>query len=540
MTDNAAKANPRGDHGGKPSTDALVDLPLFASPSNGAATRPEFTGPPTSPLQPVVPVNGAARPHPEPAPGPRQHGPSDVDWAQVRALRQQVADRLAKEVERREGIGEQAQRDLGRTLIAEVLQQHAGAMLTRGQDVFDAAQERRLAEAVFDAMFGLGRLQPLVDDAGVENIEITGCDDVWLQYADGRLERGPAVADSDEDLIADLQFLAAHTGNGDRPFSSAHPTLDLQLHDGSRLAAMAWTAWRPTVTIRRHRHRDVDLALLQQMGMVDGALAAFLSASVRSGRSIVVSGLPGAGKTTLVRALANELDPLERIATIETEYELMLHRLPERHARVVPMQARPGSGERRADGQEIGAITLDRLVYDSLRHNVSRIIVGEVRGMEILPMFKAMQAGRGSLSTTHADSARDAIERLTTCALEAGPHITEAYAYRQIAQHIDLVVQIGLIDQSPVGGRKDRHVCQVIQLEPGEGPNGISVTDIFAAGPDGRAVPTGARPRFIDDLTGAGFDPGWLEQSAGTWAAPPPAVPDGEHRPPARAPAGRR
>jgi Flp pilus assembly CpaF family ATPase len=443
-----------------------------------------------------------------------------VDWALVRAFRQQVADRLSKEVERREGIGEAAHRDLARALIGEALGEHTGAMLTRGQAVFDATAEHGLAEAVFDAMFGLGRLQPLVDDPDVENIEITGCDNVWLQYADGRLERGPAVADSDEDLIADLQFLAAHGGAGERPFSSAHPSLDLQLHDGSRLAAMAWTAARPTVTIRRHRHTDVDLAQLQRLGMVDGALAAFLSAAVRAGRSVVVSGLPGAGKTTLVRALANELDPLERVATIETEYELMLHRLPDRHTRIVAMQARPGSGERRPDGTEIGAVTLDRLVYDSLRHNVSRIIVGEVRGMEILPMFKAMQAGRGSLSTTHVDSARDAVERLTTCALEAGPHISEAYAYRQIAQHIDLIVQIALVDQSPTGGRKHRHVSEVIALERGEGPNGISVTDVFAPGPDGRAVPTGARPPWVHQLETAGFDTAWLDHPGGTWTSP--------------------
>ena len=257
----------------------LADLPLFAVPSAGAVAE-----------SPRATVNGASRGAPAAATGPARRPTSssrrrggEVDWALVRAFRQQVADRLAKEVERREGIGEAAHRDLARALIGEALGEHAGAMLTRGREVFDAAAERGLAEAVFDAMFGLGRLQPLVDDPDVENIEISGCDDVWLQYADGRLERGPAVAESDEDLIADLQFLAAHGGAGERPFSSAHPTLDLQLHDGSRLAAMAWTAARPTVTIRRHRHTDVDLAQLQRLGMVDGALAAFMSAAVRAG-----------------------------------------------------------------------------------------------------------------------------------------------------------------------------------------------------------------------------------------------------------------
>lgn len=506
-----------------PGGGALLDLPLFRAPAPAGESLPEprMTVAAATPHHQVAaaptggPTPGGPTPGGRTADPPTPRRGSEVDWALVRTVRQLVADRLAKEVEQRGGISDRDHRDLGRTLITDALHQHADALIASGAAVFDAAEQRQLTEAVFDAMFGLGRLQPLVDDPDVENIEITGYDQVWLQYADGRLERGPAVGESDEELIADLQFLAAHGGNGERPFSAAHPTLDLQLHDGSRLAAMAWTAWRPTVTIRRHRHTDIDLDGLRRLGMLDEAAAAFLSAAVRTGCSIVVSGLPAAGKTTLVRALANELDPLERVCTIETEYELLLHHLPERHARIVPMQARPGSGERTADGREVGAVSLDQLVYDSLRHNVARIIVGEVRGKEILPMFKAMQAGRGSLSTTHAESARDAIERLATCALEAGAHITETYAYRQIAQHIDLIVQVAVVDETPAGGRKHRHVAEVLHLETGEGPGGMSLTDVFAPGPDGRAVPTGFRPAWLPKLTAAGFDPAWLQRTAG-------------------------
>lgn len=464
----------------------------------------------TPTARPVQLMTGRA-----PAEGPAADADTrtEPDWSLVRALRQKVADQLATEAERRQLTTSEAQRHLGRELIAQALRDHTDVLLTRGAPLPEPAAEQDLADAVFDAMFGLGRLQPLVDDPDIENIEITGCDSVWLQYADGRLVPGPAVAASDEELIADLQFLAAHGGNGERPFSSAHPTLDLQLHDGSRLAAMAWTSFRPTVTIRRHRYTDIDLEGLRALGMLDEALVHFLSAAVRAGRSIVVAGLPGAGKTTLTRALANCLDPLERVCTIETEYELLLHHLPARHPRIVPMQARPGSGERTADGTEVGAVTLDKLVYDSLRHNVSRIVVGEVRGKEILPMFKAMQAGRGSLSTTHAESARDAIERLATCALEAGPHISEGYAYRQIAQHIDLIVQVSVDDQTPQGGRKHRYVSEVVQLERGEGPNGVSITELFSPSGAGRAAPTGLRPSWSSVLVEVGFDEAWLDAS---------------------------
>ena len=342
-----------------------------------------------------------------------------------------------------------------------------------------------------------------------------------LVYGDGRVRPGPPVADSDEELIETLAFLAARSGgssgSGERAFTPANPILDLTLHGGARLAARAWITPRPTVVIRRHRLTEVDLADLQRLGMVDGVLAEFLAAAVRANKTIVVSGPQGAGKTTLVRALCNEMDPWERLGTIETEYELHLHEMPERHHRIVAHEARPGTGERTAGGRAAGEITLDDLLYASLRLNLSRIIVGEVRGKEVIPMFKAMQAGAGSLSTTHAHDARAAIERLVTCALEAGPHVTQEYAYLQIASHIDLIVQIGVDDQTSRGGRKHRYVSEVVEVARGEGGR-PAISDLFAPGPDGRAVPR-TRPSFLADLQAAGFDPGWLDQRDGTWTS---------------------
>jgi pilus assembly protein CpaF len=448
-------------------------------------------------------------------PPPHVHAGSGVDWAQVRAFRQQAAELLTGQLRDRPGLDEGSRREIGRALIVAMLRDHADNLLAEGGSPPSPAQEHALAGAIFDALFGLGRLQPLVDDPAVENVEITGCDQVHLVYGDGRVRPGPPVADSDEELIETLAFLAARSGGSERAFSPANPILDLTLHGGARLAARAWITPRPTVVIRRHRLTDVDLDDLRALGMLDDALVAFLSAAVRTGKTIVVSGAQGAGKTTLVRALCNEMDPWERIGTIETEYELHLHELPDRHRRVVAHEARPGTGERTPDGRAAGEITLDDLLYSSLRLNLSRVIVGEVRGREVIPMFKAMQAGAGSLSTTHAHDARAAIERLVTCALEAGPHVTQEYAYLQVASHIDLIVQVGVDDQTSAGGRKHRYVREVIEVARGEGGR-PAITDVFGPAPDGRAVPR-TRPSFLSDLERAGFDPAWLDSPTGTW-----------------------
>jgi Flp pilus assembly CpaF family ATPase len=219
---------------------------------------------------------------------------------------------------------------------------------------------------------------------------------------------------------------------------------------------------------------------------------------------VVVSGPQGAGKTTMVRALAEELPAWERIGTFETEYELFLHELPGRFASVAAWEARPGSGERGPDGRQAGEITLDDCLYDSFRFNLDRQIVGEVRGREVLAMFKAMQSGAGSISTTHAATAVGAIQKLITCALEAGPQVTVAYAERVVAEHIDLIVQLGLDVVTDAAGRpvRRRYVSEIIAVQPGE--DGPAHSHVFRGGAAG-AVP-GVLPDEYRALAGLGFD----------------------------------
>jgi len=473
-------------------------LPLFAQsrPLNGLPPTPRHVGP-------VLPLPSVG-----PAPA------SDVDWALVAALRAQASDQLSQAVAADRGrLDKSAQEELGRSIVLDLIESTMADRVNDGSGTLSPVDQDQLARAVFDSLFRLGRLQPLVDDDRLENIIITGYDRVLLERIDGSLVEGPPVADSDDELIDFLVFLASRSEVNARGFSEAQPRLHLRLDGGSRLAAAAWVTPRPSVVIRRHRLMEVTLDDLVRRGMLSPVAASFLAAAVRARRSIVVSGCQGAGKTTLVRALCSEIDPLEAIGTFETEYELHLHELHDRHRIVHPWEARPGSGERGADGRMAGEFTLDEALVDSFRFNLARQIVGEVRGKEIWAMIKAMESGTGSISTTHASDAVAAVRKLVTCAMEAGPHVTQGLATSKLAATIDLIVHLDLRTTSgKAGPTRHRRVAEVIALEPGERETGYATTHVFSPNTDGEAVPA-VLPDSYRALTAHGFDlSGYLAQ----------------------------
>jgi Flp pilus assembly CpaF family ATPase len=441
----------------------------------------------------------------------------NVDWSLVSALRAQASEQLSQAVAAdRSRLDKIAQEELGRTIVLDLIESTVSDRVNAGSTTLPVSEQDALARAVFDSLFRLGRLQPLVDDDRVENIIITGYDNVLLDLIDGSLVDGPPVADSDEELIDFLVFLASRSEVNARGFSEAQPRLHLRLDGGSRLAAAAWVTPRPSVVIRRHRLMEVTLKDLVARQMLTPVAASFLRAAVRARRSIVVSGSQGAGKTTLVRALCAEIDPLEAIGTFETEYELHLHELRDRHRIVHPWEARPGSGERGPDGRSAGEFTLDEALVDSFRFNLSRQIVGEVRGKEIWAMIKAMESGTGSISTTHASDAVAAIRKLVTCAMEAGPHVTQALATSKLASTIDVIVHLDhrTVTESGRSTRR-RRVAEIIALAPGERETGYATTHVFAPDVDGTAVPS-VLPDEYRSLATYGFDlAGFLAQQEG-------------------------
>lgn len=406
-----------------------------------------------------------------------------VDWALVRALRQKASEELAEVVTANFVTAEQ-QREVGERIVTDLLREQVEQAANGGGAAPDRLLFNSLRKAVLDALFGLGRLQPLVDNPQIENIEINGFDQVVLQFADGHFEPGAPVADSDEELIDTIAFLAGRQQGNARVFSSAHPTLRLRLDGGARLAASAWVSPRPIVVIRLHRLVDVTLPDLVEKGLCGLDLADFLTRAVAARKSVVVSGQMGAGKTTLLRALINTLDPWESIGVFETEEELNISR--QRHPRLKSWEARPGSGERLADGSVAGNVDLHHLLGDGWRYNLDRIVLGEARiPSEVIAVLNAMAGGAGSLSTIHAANARGAAERIATLAMGSASHISAEYARRLVGQHINLIVHVS--SQRLAGRPTRRWISEVVGVE--HTGDGLAFTDLWHAEPGGIARP---------------------------------------------------
>lgn len=412
---------------------------------------------------------------------------AQVDWGLVVRLRQVASEQITSTSQRwfaEHGLPMPAQdkRMMGRATIRAVVRSHAEDSVRQGQSVWPLAREHAVAAAVENAIFGYGRLQPLFEIPTAENIEVHGHDGVFVQYGDGRRETHSPVADSDEELVEAIRFLG-ESANPPRRFDDAHPMMTLAIGDRFRLHAIGFgLSYRPSVVIRQHILTDVTLRQLADGGMMPLEIARILHDSVLARRSMVISGDQGAGKTTLLRALIDAIPATERFGTIETDYELLTH-LRQGRRNMVALQARVGLGEVGADGRPMGQYTVADLIPEALRQNLSRVVVGEVRGNEAGAMFEAMQSGAGSLSTTHSHSASSTIDRLASRVAQGGV-LSVDEAYRQIAHNIHLLVHVKLIDETWRGGTRRRLVSEVRTLT-GAIEGGRPVTHLVFRAPEG-------------------------------------------------------
>jgi pilus assembly protein CpaF len=344
-------------------------------------------------------------------------------------------------------------------------------------------------EAVVDELTGLGPLAPLLADPAVTDVLVNGPSEIWVER-DGRLERCPLRLPSTEALAALVHRVVAPLG---LRVDEARPWVDARLPGGERFHAVLppLAPDGPVVTIRTFARRRLWLADLVERGALDATTGRLLHAMVVAGVATAICGATGTGKTTLLNVLAAAVPAGERIVTIEDAAELQL---PNPH--VVRLEGRPPNVEGR------GAVPLQELVRNALRMRPDRIVVGEVRGAEVMDMLQAANTGhRGLLTTLHAGGPHEVPARLEAMAL-AAPGAVIDVVRRLIAGGIQAVVHL---ERGPLG----RRVAAVAELAA-DGPHRVVARPVRAAGATGLEA-TGHVPAWAGQLDAAvrnAFEPG--------------------------------
>jgi pilus assembly protein CpaF len=370
---------------------------------------------------------------------------------------------------------------------------------------FSASERTRIANEVLDEVFGLGPLEPLLQDPTVTDILVNTADIVYVELG-GVLEKTNVVFKDNHHLMHIIDKIVSKVG---RRVDESSPMVDARLSDGSRVNAIIppLAIDGPILSIRRFGSDPLTAQDLLSYHEMTAVMMGALEKAVKARLNIVVSGGTGAGKTTLLNVLSGFVSPRERIVTIEDSAEL---RLKQEH--VVRLECRPPNVEGK------GGVRQRELLINALRMRPDRIVVGEVRGEEALDMLQAMNTGHdGSITTVHANSPRDAIARIETMSQMANLNLPEMAMRQQIASAIHLIVQVSRMSD---GTRRVTHITEIT----GTSDQVVSLQDIFrfekrGLGPNGKVLgrfyATGIVPKFAEKLqsAGIGFDPSSLNFS---------------------------
>lgn len=402
------------------------------------------------------------------------------------------------------------ERVLGRQVISEVLAEWRSVAYDEGRPPLSPEMEEALAREVHNRLYGLGPLQLLVDDPDVVDIHVGGHKNVWVHRADGTKVRGPQAAPNDAALMDMVSRQARRVGRSERRWDREEVALDLQLPDGSRLHALRDVTGRPVIDIRCHDFVQFErLSQLEERHVMDRSIRDFLSVAVRCGMNVIVAGGKGMGKTTTLRCLINEIPPEERIITVEDSLELGIERFADLHPDTESIEARPPNSEGH------GQFTLAEAVRQGLRMR-GRIIVGEVRGDEVIPMLKAMSAGEdGSMCTIHAMSSSNVFDRLAMyAAMSDGQGFQPEVTAMLVANAIHFVVYLGWDS-----GRPSLRRVQSIREVVGSEGNQVISNEVWSPDRLGRAVPS-ARLRAPTEqlLHDNGYDLRLRDNPQGWWA----------------------
>jgi pilus assembly protein CpaF len=368
----------------------------------------------------------------------------------------------------------------------------------RTEDIpLDSDERHRLVNEVKDDILGYGPIERFLADESVTEVMVNGDKAIYIER-NGTIERSEARFMSQDHLRQVIERIVSKVG---RRIDESSPMVDARLPDGSRVNAIIppLAVDGPMLTIRKFSKKVLGVTDLIEKKAFSEQSAEFLEACVVGKLNILVSGGTGTGKTTLLNVISGFIPEWERIITIEDAVEL---RLRQRH--VVRLEARPPNVEGK------GEVRIRDLVKNSLRMRPDRIVVGEVRGGEALDMLQAMNTGHeGSLTTLHANTARDALARLETMVLMAGVELPMRAIREQVASALDLIVQIARLRD---GTRRIVKIAEVVGMEGDkltladiyefDYNAGLTEDGLFA----GRLRPTGLRPMFADKLKREGIE----------------------------------
>jgi pilus assembly protein CpaF len=387
---------------------------------------------------------------------------------------------------------ESIERDQAVSAIRQVIQD----LLSKEAFALNYDEREKLAQQVLDEIFGLGPLEPLMQDEDISDILVNTFDQVYVEKH-GKLHPTDIRFQDDRHLLQVIDRIVSAVG---RRIDDSSPMVDARLSDGSRVNAIIppLALDGPHVSIRKFKRDTLSGDDLLRYGSVTEPMLELLNGIVRARLNVLISGGTGSGKTTLLNILSSFIPHNERIVTIEDSAELQL-----RQPHVVRLETRPPNIE----GE--GEVTQRSLVKNSLRMRPDRIVVGEVRGSEAVDMLQAMNTGHdGSLTTLHANTPRDALSRLETMISMASLSLPEKAMRQQVASAIQVVLQVGRLSD---GGRRVLSISEIVGMEG----DVITMQDLFLyerKGLDddgnviGRFRPTGIRPRFSDRLEHYGIN----------------------------------
>ncbi len=378
-------------------------------------------------------------------------------------------------------------------------------------------ERQRFVDEILEDSLGYGPLETLLSDNSITEVMCNAYDEIWIERK-GRIERSEVSFTSNDQYRRIIDRMVHAVG---RRVDEASPMVDARLADGSRINAIVppLALRGPVLTIRKFPDRAFLMQDLINMGSLSIDAAVFLEACVRGKISMVVVGGTGTGKTTMLNVLSNFIPDGERLITIEESAELQIQ-----GAHVVTLETRPSN----AEGS--GEVRIRDLVRNSLRMRPDRIIVGECRGSETLDMLQAMNTGHaGSMTTVHANTPRELLGRLETMVMMGGVELPQRAIREQIVMAVGLLVQL----QRTAGG--PRVVHSITEIQGMEGDT-VLLQDIFHRVDThegmGRLVPTGLRPKILDELSTNGIEvPAHIFRNEAAFASERPG---GRHHRPAR------